>query len=257
MLHELVNKHAEHLSDNDYHIIDYIDSHAEAVKDMTIMELSGHCNISKSSILRLTKKLGFSGFSEFKFYLRETRPDREKQAAGSAFETSENDIKRTVQLFENQAKDNIYQQLDQAETIYAYGTGWGQQNALQELNRYLVSMGKRVYLIPSLRELQVSCRHMSAADLVIFASLSGDLADITSDLKKISHAGVPTLSITSFKNNNLAGLSTYQLYFQSTDFGFAFGVEHKSFIGLHVLIDHLVRGFFEYKLNQQKEEHNK
>ncbi|EXJ23065.1 Transcriptional regulator, RpiR family [Alkalibacterium sp. AK22] len=251
MLYELVNRYAEHLSENDYHIIDYIDSHAEAVKDMTIMELSGHCNISKSSILRLTKKLGFSGFSEFKFYLRDAQTDKAQQAAGSAFQSSETDIKRTIQLFESQAKEKIYERIDQAQTIYAYGTGWGQQNALQELNRYLVSMGKQVYLIPSLKELQVSCRHMCSADLVIFASLSGDLADITSDLKKISHAGIPTLSITSFKNNNLAELSTYQLYFQSTDFGFAFGVEHKSFIGLHVLIDHLVRGFFEYKLAQQ------
>lgn len=251
MLHELVNRHAEHLSDNDYHIIDYIDHHTDAVKDMTITELSGHCNISKSSILRLTKKLGFSGFSEFKFYLREAQADNQKTTAGNVFQSSEQDIKRTVQLFENQAKEKIYERIDQADTIYAYGSGWGQQNALQELNRYLISMGKHIFLIPSLKELQVSARHMTPSDLVIFVSLSGDLAEITSDLKKISHSGVPTLSITSFKNNHLAELSTYQLYFQSTDFGFAFGVDHKSFIGLHMLIDQLVRGFLSYTVSKQ------
>lgn len=252
MLHELVNKHADQLSENDYHIIDYIEHHTEAVKAMTIMELSGHCNISKSSILRLTKKLGFTGFSEFKFYLREAQTGKLNSTTENAILTSEKDIKRTIQLFENQSKEAIYELVDQSETIYAYGTGWGQQNALQELKRYLVSMGKQIVLIPSLRELQVSIRHMTQADLVIFVSLSGDLAEITSDLKKISHSNVPTLSITSFKNNHLAELSTHQLYFQSTDFGFAFGVEHKSFIGLHVLVDQLVRGFLNYKLEEKK-----
>ncbi|TVP93034.1 MAG: MurR/RpiR family transcriptional regulator [Alkalibacterium sp.] len=246
MLHELINKYAEFLTDNDYHILSYVEKEPERVANMTIMELSQQCNMSKSSILRMTKKLGFSGYSEFKYYLKES--SAKNDSSGNVFELSENDIKRTVQLFDNQDKQPIYSLIDEAETIYAYGTGWGQQNALQELSRYLLSMDKRVYLIPSLRELQVASKNMSSDDLVIIASLSGDLDEVTSDLKKISHQGVPTLSITSFKNNHLAELSTYQLYFQSTDFGFAYNVAHKSFIGLHAIIDLLVRGYLDYKM---------
>lgn len=246
MLHELINKYAEFLTDNDYHILSYVEKEPERVANMTIMEFSQQCNMSKSSILRMTKKLGFSGYSEFKYYLKES--SAKNDSSGNVFELSENDIKRTVQLFDNQDKQPIYSLIDEAETIYAYGTGWGQQNALQELSRYLLSMDKRVYLIPSLRELQVASKNMSSDDLVIIASLSGDLDEVTSDLKKISHQGVPTLSITSFKNNHLAELSTYQLYFQSTDFGFAYNVAHKSFIGLHAIIDLLVRGYLDYKM---------
>ncbi|MCC5890527.1 MAG: MurR/RpiR family transcriptional regulator [Alkalibacterium sp.] len=246
MLHELINKYAEFLTDNDYHILSYVEKEPEHVANMTIMELSQQCNMSKSSILRMAKKLGFSGYSEFKYYLKES--SAKNDSSGNVFELSENDIKRTVQLFDNQDKQPIYSLIDEAETIYAYGTGWGQQNALQELSRYLLSMDKRVYLIPSLRELQVASKNMSSDDLVIIASLSGDLDEVTSDLKKISHQGVPTLSITSFKNNHLAELSTYQLYFQSTDFGFAYNVAHKSFIGLHAIVDLLVRGYLDYKM---------
>lgn len=246
MLHELINKYAEFLTDNDYHILSYVEKEPERVANMTIMELSQQCNMSKSSILRMTKKLGFSGYSEFKYYLKES--SAKNDSSGNVFELSENDIKRTVQLFDNQDKQPIYSLIDEAETLYAYGTGWGQQNALQELSRYLLSMDKRVYLIPSLRELQVASKNMSSDDLVIIASLSGDIDEVTSDLKKISHQGVPTLSITSFKNNHLAELSTYQLYFQSTDFGFAYNVAHKSFIGLHAIIDLLVRGYLDYKM---------
>lgn len=246
MLHELINKYAEFLTDNDYHILSYVEKEPERVANMTIMEFSQQCNMSKSSILRMTKKLGFSGYSEFKYYLKES--SAKNDSSGNVFELSENDIKRTVQLFDNQDKQPIYSLIDEAETIYAYGTGWGQQNALQELSRYLLSMDKRVYLIPSLRELQVASKNMSSDDLVIIASLSGDLDEVSSDLKKISHQGVPTLSITSFKNNHLAELSTYQLYFQSTDFGFAYNVAHKSFIGLHAIVDLLVRGYLDYKM---------
>lgn len=251
MLNELINKYAEFLTDNDYHILSYVEKDTEKVANMTIMDLSKQCNMSKSSILRMTKKLGFSGYSEFKYYLKETAI--EKDSSSDVFELSENDIKRTVQLFDSQDKQPVYSLIDEADIIYAYGTGWGQQNALQELSRYLLSMNKRVYVIPSLKELQVASKNMTPDDLVIIASLSGDIDEVVSDLKKINHLGVSTLSITSFKNNHLAEISTHQLYFQSTDFGFAYNVAHKSFIGLHTIIDLLVRGYLDYALKRTQQ----
>lgn len=248
MLHELINKYAEFLTDNDYHILSYVEKDPERVANMTIIDFSRQCNMSKSSILRMSKKLGFSGYSEFKYYLKESSV--KKACLSDVFDLSANDIKRTVQLFDNQDKQPLYSLIDKADTIYAYGTGWGQQNALQELSRYLLSMNKRVYVIPSLKELQVASKNMSPDDLLIIVSLSGDIDEVISDLKKISHYGISILSITSFKNNHLAEISTYQLYFQSTDFGFAYNVAHKSFIGLHTIIDLLVRGYLDYKIKR-------
>jgi len=252
MLHELINKHAEKLSENDYYILSYVQKHTDEVKDMTIIELSKVCNMSKSSILRLSKKLGFSGYSEFKYYLKEQTS--KKTVSSDVFELSMTDIKTTLNLFDKIDKRPIYALMEKADTLYAYGTGWGQQNALQELKRYLLSMNKRLYLIPSKKELQVTISHMQPTDLVIFTSLSGEIDEIMTDLKTIHYNQVPTLSITNFKNNHLAKLTTHQLYFQSTDFGYAFDVEQKSFIGLQLVIDHLVRGYLTYINDLESEE---
>ncbi|MFO8068706.1 MAG: MurR/RpiR family transcriptional regulator [Alkalibacterium sp.] len=254
MLHELINKHGDKLSENDYYILNYIQKHTDEVTDMTIVALSKVCNMSKSSILRLTKKLGFSGYSEFKYYLKEEAS--QQIMSSDVFELSMSDIQTTMNLFKKIDKKAIYGLIDKTDTIYAYGTGWGQQNALQELKRYLLSMNKRVFLIPSKKELQVSINHMQPADLVIFTSLSGDIEEILTDLKAIHYNGTSTISITSFKNNHLAKLTTQQLYFQSTDFGYAFNVEHKSFIGLQLIVDHLVRGYLTYQNDKENQSGN-
>ncbi|SFB99833.1 transcriptional regulator, RpiR family [Alkalibacterium subtropicum] len=251
MLHELINKHAGKLSENDYYMLNYVQKHTDKVKNMTILELSKECNMSKSSVLRLTKKLGFSGYSEFKYYLKEQTS--RKTVSEDIFDLSMTDVQTTLNLFKKINKVPIYELIKNAETIYAYGTGWGQQNALQELKRYLLSMNKYLYIIPAKKELQVTISHMKPTDLVIFTSLSGEIDEIMTDLKTIHYNQVPTVSITNFKNNHLAKLTTHQLYFQSTDFGYAFNVEHKSFIGLQLIIDHLVRGYLTHVSSMEEE----
>jgi len=69
-LQYLIQQHQSELSELDRGILNYILSNGDTVLSMGIVELSEQVHVSKSSILRLTKKLGFSGYSEFKYFLR-------------------------------------------------------------------------------------------------------------------------------------------------------------------------------------------
>ena len=65
----LINKYYEKLNSNDLYILNYIKNNPET-SDVNITLLSKMCNSSTASILRMTKKLGFSGYSEFKYFLK-------------------------------------------------------------------------------------------------------------------------------------------------------------------------------------------
>lgn len=243
----LIHTYADDLTDNDYYILDYIERHPNDTQKMTIVALSDACMTSKSTILRLTQKLGFSGYSEFKYFLKEHALKEDHPS--DLFELSRYDIDYTIQLFEEIDKRAIYELIDQAQSLYGFATGFGQENALRELKRYFFASGKHLYHLPALTEFQMALKEITTDDLVILISLSGDVHPILNHLKRLKAKGIPTLSITSFKNNHLAEHSTYHLYYQSTDLGTYNDHTQKSFIGLQVLIDLLFRGFLDYKKN--------
>lgn len=52
------------------HIIQYIRSHREVMRDIPIKKMAKELYVSPNAIVRLTKKLGYTGFSEMKFSLQ-------------------------------------------------------------------------------------------------------------------------------------------------------------------------------------------
>lgn len=67
---------------------------------MTITELAQSSLTSKSSVLRLTKKLGFSGYSEFKYNLRnQLNKNSQTHKTMSFAEMQDNDIEETKKTF--------------------------------------------------------------------------------------------------------------------------------------------------------------
>lgn len=52
-------------------IFDWVLSHASQVQSMTIRELSKEAHVSTAAIIRMTKKLGFQGWTDFRFYLND------------------------------------------------------------------------------------------------------------------------------------------------------------------------------------------
>ena len=60
----------KNLSDNALAVLRFIYDNILEVPDMSIHELAQRISYSTSTIIRFCKKLGFSGFSEFKYALR-------------------------------------------------------------------------------------------------------------------------------------------------------------------------------------------
>lgn len=251
MIKDLMNKHYDKLTENDLDVLQYVLNHIDACSNMSILELAKVCAMSKSSILRMTQKLGFSGYSEFKYSLKNEQQTIERHHP-NLFEVQIEEVEMTRKLFKNIQMESIYQHIYHAETIYGYATGWGQKNALEELSRNLTACDKKMFIIPAEREFDILLSRIKEKDLVIIISLSGDVNNIMNSVRQLSFQGVPTLSITSFKNNKLAELSTYNVYYESTKLGKYFGFEHRSFIGLFSILDLIYRGYLNFALEEER-----
>ncbi len=55
------------LSNNELNVLKYVYEHSDEVLDMSIQTLAAQTSYSSATILRFCKKLGYSGFAEFKY----------------------------------------------------------------------------------------------------------------------------------------------------------------------------------------------
>ena len=141
-LEGIINEHFNELNENEKAIIEYIIKNKANCQEMTIIELAKETLTSKSSILRLTQKLGFSGYSEFKYSIRK---DISKQNnVGQEYDLYSmqiKDIETTKKIFEQTELTPILKQMQEAERVFCYGTGWGQRNVLADFFRSMFDLG--------------------------------------------------------------------------------------------------------------------
>lgn len=78
MLSDLINENYKKLNDADLYSLKRIETIGKDIEKMNIEQVASHCDTSKSSILRLTQKLGFSGYSEFKNYINGKHLNRQQ-----------------------------------------------------------------------------------------------------------------------------------------------------------------------------------
>ncbi|EEB36727.1 putative transcriptional regulator GlvR [Anaerococcus hydrogenalis DSM 7454] len=105
-LEELIKKNKEKFTQTDLAIADFLMDNKNDELDLSINELAKKCLTSRTSILRFTQKIGFGGYSEFKYFLKQkdhTKKDQTKE-----------DDKKLNQILES---------LDKSNNIFIYGNG--------------------------------------------------------------------------------------------------------------------------------------
>ncbi|WP_027109096.1 MurR/RpiR family transcriptional regulator [Lacticigenium naphthae] len=255
-LESAINRHFSQLNENEKAIIEYIINHKKECKELTIIEIAKVTLTSKSSILRLAKKLGFSGYSEFKYSLQKDNSINSEEVSTNNFMSmQQGDVDATRKLFEQINSKVVLKELDEAERIFCYGTGWGQRDVLSDFRRSLIPLNRYPILLSAKKELEMASRQeMSENDLLIVVSLSGDIAEIRDEIRLLKMKNVSILSITNISNNSLASMGTYNLYFQSTPKKYK-GEAVYSFVPLHLTMDNLFRSYVDYKNEEEGEIH--
>lgn len=242
-LEELINNYYDHLNENDMHVLKYVLNHKERSRHMGINELAEACHASRSSVHRLTKKLGFSGYSEFRVFLKwEEAPEKPVESHIQRLET---DTAATIKNLAAIDFAPIVQQLADARRIFIYGSGTAQLSCANEAQRLFAIVHTFVTVIHDSVEFETVFPAMNDEDVIIILSLSGDTPALLPQAKQLNARGIPFISITNLKNNQLAQMSPHTIYAASTPTKAKSGAEIVSFVPFYIAVETLFRHYTE------------
>lgn len=244
-LEEHINQHYAALNENDYLILRYIMQHRVECRTISITKLAEVCAISVASIVRFTQKLGFAGYSEFKYCLKQDTPDIIIQQ--NSFETMQTDMNATMELLKETDFKDIIDKIKHANRIFCYGSGYSQRLMLKEFNHCMVNCNKNIFLIPAKHELENQMFYLNEDDLIIIASYSGNISDYSDCIHGLKLLNVPILSITNFTDNELARNASHHLYYKTTPSLGLVGTRHQrvTYLTLHLVLETLYRAYYE------------
>lgn len=244
-LEKSIYDHYDELNESEKLVVHFILDNEDKVKKMSISELAKKCLVSQSSIFRLTKKLGLSGFSQLKFILSESKLKMKKQES-NYLESMQVQIDHVIQQFKLTNFTHVYQILEKAIHIYIYTTGWEQTIIAEHLRRNMFSVGKNAIVLPSASdELHALSERITNDDVLIIISYNGANESLINSIKYLSLSkNIETIAITTLKQNKLAEVCRNSIYYSVIEAG----PKYIYFGSMYVLGDLLTMGFHEFTL---------
>lgn len=214
-LEERFNAYRAQLNENDLMIWQYIRTHGQQCGKLSIEQLGARCNVSRTTILRFAKKLGYQGYSEMRLYI--AMENEQAQYVPDILE-------RTCQMYQ-QAMDEIRERdftrllewIDEAENLYVYGSGMVQNALAKEIRRIFLAADKWFYHVEKGTEADVLLCSITERDLVILLSVSGETESTVELARALKVRGIPLVSITLQKENTLSQLCDIRLYIGSVE----------------------------------------
>lgn len=249
-LDERVNKNFTLLNDNDLQIAHYVNTHISECKNMKIQELAQHTHASNATIHRFTKKLGFDGYSDFKSYLK-FESETQALQTGDSIDSFRQEIDNTFSYLERIDYNLITNKINEAPTVYLYGTGRAQKNVADEAQRILLTMHQNIIVLHDVHELKMVLNRSHENDLYFIISLSGEthMLDEITNLLQLRHKYF--ISVTTLKDNSLAQKASYNVYVSSNTFYLYDGTDYSSFISYHIFFETLLRRYNERRENKE------
>lgn len=245
MLIEIVNSNYDKLNDSDIQSLSIIMENAPQIARMSIEEAAKKCNTSKSTILRLTQKLGFSGYSEFKSCLKWENQSQEINHQ-DAFENIRKDFMTTCQQLESSSNlGKVAECIYSAQNVVLYGTGQAQRYCAMEMQRLFMEVNKYIYHVGASDEFCMLSKNLGPDDLVIILSLSGNTNKIKDTLRLLKLKDVKMACITNLQNNPLTSMCDYHLYAVSSPIKLGENLTHNSFMNFLTAIEYIFLAYLK------------
>lgn len=204
----------------------YIIQHTAEVVDMTVGELAQACGVSDASVSRFCKKIDMKGFHHLKITLAKEISERGKdgeeevsnhisvndidQSLKNILANKVTEITQTVSMMDTNQLHEILNLLNNAKTVQFFAVGNTIPVAIDgafKLNQIGIPA-----VSGTIWETQIGYTYnMTADDVVIAISNSGESTSVLRALEAARSAGATTISITNSEKSSAAQLSDYHI----------------------------------------------
>ncbi len=205
-------------------IADFILENSESVIKMSVEELSKRSGTAKSAIIRCSKSLGFSGYSELKMslamelsknkQLNYTPYIGEKDEAGEIldkiFTANIKTLHDTAERIDRNTLSQVVEILRKAKTIYIYAVGTSSGIA-SDFQYRLMQQGFNAFCFTDIAAMKVSTMNIKKGDVAIGISHSGRTEATVDALSLAKKSGAKTACITSCPNSKITNISDFAI----------------------------------------------
>lgn len=215
---ERTNSHITELNDNERKIFEHVVRNIHAVKDMQIRALAGECYVSTTTIVRMTKKLGFSGYREFTDSIRAACQTLNKTEFPDVLwkrEYSEEYLKNIIESVRVVSQEKIERFrvcLAPRPAVYFFGAGLDREPA-RYAYRLFTSMGYYTCCPAEDYEVTAALGRVKDGDLLFLFSLSGEDREAVRFVERARLGCKPVVAtLTHSANNMLQSMSDIDFY---------------------------------------------
>lgn len=203
------------LSKSEKRIANYVLSNRSAVQYMTITTLAEECHVADATITRFCKKLGCSGYNNFKLSLA-------KNLSYASSDTLTIDVPKEITAhdsipsmceklyyLETEALHQTYQSLDEnaiskaadllcnANQVYCFGQGGSSIMAMEAWGRFITHSSKFHWVQDSHMQ-AITLALLAKDDVILYFCYSGATSEIMEDLILARKRGIKIILITRF-----------------------------------------------------------
>lgn len=215
----LIKTMYEDLSPTEQSIADYIMENTDKIGHQSISELANELDIADSTIFQFTKKLGFSGFKDFKIamLIQEsdfmngsipqdiTEDDTELSIAHKVFESNIVTLTDTSNLLIEEDLKKAARIINNTNRLYLFGLGGSEVIAADGYHKFLRS-SINVFHSTDYHIQLMEASQLSKDDCAIIISHSGRTKETIAIAHRAKEAQAKIIVITSHANSSLAKL---------------------------------------------------
>jgi len=206
------------LNNTERQLYEYVLRNMDTVKELTIQKFAANHFLSTTTIFRFTKKLGFSGYSEFiNSLLITTSQKRQVEIPGVLKQKTYSEeylknVLEAVRVMPSKKIEQIHKLLDKKPNIYILT-----DESAHDIGRYcekiFVGIGMTVYFPETGYQIQAMLDRIEDNDLLIVLSYSAREPALLEAIDRIFSKKKPfLLSITRADNNSIQNISDVNFY---------------------------------------------
>ena len=197
-------------------IAEYIIDHANDVSIMSVQELAARLDVAESIIIRFSKSLGYTGYSDFKrsrrvraaspeppifTELKET--DSMEAVSRKVFQSNIQTLQRTVDQLDFQKVEEAAHRIGAAKKIMLIGVG-ASASIAEDFYVRLMRIGMNAEMYSDSHLMQIKANLLSPEDVVVAVSHTGRTSEILRALTTAKTAGAATIGITGYLSTPMA-----------------------------------------------------
>ncbi len=249
------------LSEKELDILKYVYGNSQPVLTMSIHELARQVSYSTATILRLCKKLGYSGFAEFKYSLRQelNKPQPTAKTLGKGnlhtrmiIDSLIFNAESTAKLMQKEQLLQTFRYFDSNCPIYLWVPGGISSILVDYLEKLLLSAGRQnVYKIEESQAEEHILQNIHTESILILISATGNYLPTIKLAKLARMNGIPIISITPCTNNQIAEFATINFRFFANSRE-NMGVEFTSWLPIFTVIHLIISAYLHPNALEEK-----